>query len=390
MKLYKILNNVLVAGVIIVLLTNCGPQIAKEQDLPAPSNASFTMTQSTTDPNTYILQNTTPGGFLTRWDLGILGTSTSSPDTVFFGAKGIYPIILTTASKGGITSHTDTLRIDSTSIYYANFSVHQLGSNRFIVSVITPNVKSVFWNFPTGDTSIAMVDTIYLPFSGVYPISLTASTIKGAALLKSTLVQNVSVASDDPANPDLANPIYNIYELLSGGSTSSTGKTWVLDTDAGTSGVGPAATLGLTYALNGALNYGIWTNGMAANAFTFQMRGYKFIPKNQQATGASLFVDKRFGWTQAAYHDTNFVDPLLKQVEFKIKPATLQHPAGTTGYELDITNGGYMGYWENRSNYQIVSISADTLYIRQIYTDDPNASPANDNNARYFTFIAQP
>ncbi len=53
---------------------------------------------------------------------------------------------------------------------------------------------------------------------------------------------------------------------------------------------------------------------------------------------------------------------------------------------IEITNGSYIGYFEKRYKYHIVSIDENTMYLAHLYNDDAEGDPAKDANARYFTY----
>jgi hypothetical protein len=270
---------------------------------------------------------------------------------------------------------------DNLPVPHANFSIETLDLYHFKVTLLTPNTLDHTFRYANGDSSKSVVDTVYYPFQGTYNITLQVVTAKGT----SSAIKQVTVTSDDQGNPDLSDPVIN---LLTGGINDADGKTWVLDTSAYSGGVGPKETLTPDW-YNFITGYHgpVWDNGMAQNSFTFKLRQYQYIPKNNKVTAHFAYANRYFGTNQPMYADTALVDPNHKQAPFIIKNA------GTgvgTGYTIDIANGSYLGYFEKRFHYEIVSITNNTLYVRNYFNDDAYADPANDVGVRYFTFIAQP
>jgi len=67
----------------------------------APVNADFTITEDLANPNTYILENTTPGAFIYNWDFGNGTKKSGAKVSAFYQKKGDYVVILTVANAGG-------------------------------------------------------------------------------------------------------------------------------------------------------------------------------------------------------------------------------------------------------------------------------------------------
>lgn len=383
--------NYLYTGVCLaaLLYTGCKPKIAKDEELPAPGAAVIARNTylPDNDPdrnNAFIFSDATPGGFISSWDFGGLKTSTKSSDTMFFAYAGSYQVKLTSASKGGTTTTTQDVVIANNSPFAADFEVTNLGDYRFIVKVTTPSPLSQKWVFANGESSAQSVDTVYFPFAGTYNIALTTNTVRGA----STRNKTVTVASDDASNPDLTD---DVFIKLTGGPSDVDGKTWII---ADNRGVGPLVPSDFSdasalawYKNTGGIPGPEWVNGARANEFTFVLKQYQFVPKNQKATIHYDAANKFFGKTQAQYADIALEDPNMKQSPFLLR----RNPSLITPvkYSLTFTNGAYLGYNENRSYYEIVNITSDTLYIRQPYNDVVDADPAADGGARYFKYAAK-
>lgn len=97
----------------ILLLTSimaCEPAVDDKIDIGSPPNASFEIEAGET-PNDFVLRNTTEGGFITHWDLGVNGSAQGEVVDVNFSNKGDYEITMTTFNQGGSGSATQTLTV---------------------------------------------------------------------------------------------------------------------------------------------------------------------------------------------------------------------------------------------------------------------------------------
>lgn len=96
--------------IVLVSLIGCQPYVEEKSELGALPNASFEIIPGGT-PNDFILRNTTPGTFLTKWDLGDFGTADSVEAAVSIPLKGDYEITMTTFNRGGHSSVTKTVTV---------------------------------------------------------------------------------------------------------------------------------------------------------------------------------------------------------------------------------------------------------------------------------------
>lgn len=76
--------------------------------LPAPS---FTATPLASNPNKIVVQSTTKGAFIWKWDFGNGSTAADETDTVVYPLKGDYMIKLTVFGRGGSDSTTQQVSI---------------------------------------------------------------------------------------------------------------------------------------------------------------------------------------------------------------------------------------------------------------------------------------
>jgi hypothetical protein len=379
----KHINILIYMALTTFIALSCQPKKGKEEELPAPSVADFEIIQVTTDPtdqNTFTFKNTTPGAFITSWDFGGIAKSSATSETVFFGYKGTYKIKLLATSKGGTTTITKDLVIPENSPYAAAFDIEQINDFSFKVNSTVPNPLDMTFSFANGDSSKTETSSVYFPFKGTYDISLKVKTVKGT----SVLTKSVTVDSDDMSNPDLTDPI---VLALTGGLASPNGKTWVMVSLPRTGGVGPYSTTSTRpewYDQPDGFGGDAWEKGMLSNEFTFKLRQYQYIPKNNNVTVHWNYAKELTGVARGTYNDGYYADPNHKQAPFIIRNA---NTGVGTGYTLDFGNKSYLGYYDRRYNHQIVKLTADTLFIRHHYADSTNTNPADDGGARYFTFV---
>ncbi|GAL85229.1 hypothetical protein MYP_2458 [Sporocytophaga myxococcoides] len=368
-----------------VLFSSCKPQKGKDEDLPAPSAADFTFERKIdpndpNDLNTYTFRNTTPGAFITSWDFGGVAKSKNVNETVFFGYKGTYKIKLLASTPGGTTTITKDLVIEENSPYAADFTVEEVDDFTFKVKSTTPNPLTQVFKFANGDSSTTEEASVKFPFAGTYDITLKVNTSKGP----SSITRKVTVKKDDESNPDLTN---ETFRLLTGGREAVNGKTWVLAKVKGSGGNGGRDALVPQWnlALNGPTGPE-FENGMLNNEFTFNIRGYQYIPKNTNVTVNWAAANAFFGKNQPDYNDIAYSDPKHTQAPFKLTPVNDTYLGNV--YALTILNGSYLGYFENRFTSKIMRITEDSLYVRHGY-DEAGLfnNPELDYCVRYFTFV---
>jgi len=100
----KYIASILVSLIFLVFL-GCEPYVDEKTELqPIPTPSFEILTTEDTTPNDFLLKNTTPGAFITQWDLGDLGKVTGQEAVVNFPFKGEYEIKMTTFTQGGSDS----------------------------------------------------------------------------------------------------------------------------------------------------------------------------------------------------------------------------------------------------------------------------------------------
>lgn len=176
----------------------------------------------------------------------------------------------------------------------------------------------------------------------------------------------------------------NIYSLLTG-SNPEKGKTWKLSANSGISGIGGKDTLVYNvYTFANISLYVSWLYAALQNIYTFTARNNQYIPNNRFVTVNFAYANRYFNAHQIQYTDTTLLDVNHKQAPSILRE---EHNGIGTGYTLEITNGSYIGRFDKRNKYQIVSISNDCLRLRHHYSDDPNSDPKDDPAAWYSTYV---
>jgi hypothetical protein len=239
--------------------------------------------------------------------------------------------------------------------------------------------KWVFSGAPTKPTAEPV--EAYLALQGSYTIKMTAIGKGGT----STTEQVINIAKTDPDGVD------PVVLKLTGGVKDGT-KTWVWNGAAGSFGVGPA-TSGFPPTDKEDLSYysgpaNSFFGCVGNDTYAFTLNGEQTFKNNANGT-------YQWGWAWANY--------LLgkKQGQYADDCFPSQEPAKTTwavtyvtkdGLKypyLKLTDGSNMGYYEGRSEYQILSITNDAMTLRAI-TGDPDATgkPGSDN-WRYFRYVVK-
>ncbi|MBC7391088.1 MAG: PKD domain-containing protein [Opitutaceae bacterium] len=357
----------------------------KTHDLPSPEAAQIKTTQL--DENSFVFENVTPtGGGASKWDFGGIVSSIKQKDTVFFGSVGTYDIKLTSNSKGGISSTSTQVTVVKSSPL-SDFTISKAASkNSFVINSSTPGNISYRIEYSNGEILNTDKDTVYLPWQGQYTATLTVKANYGGRVVTSISKQTIDVASDDSNNPMLTDPV---YLKLTGGLAQPNGKTWVMSPTAKLSGVGPYIpnAINLDY-YNYPTGYdgdAAWKNGALQNEYTFVMKGYQYIPKNNTVTMHWAFANEYFNQNQAQYSDIALPDPKHAQAPFVLRNENI----GVTGYTLKFGNESYIAYFDGRYNYEIAKITNDSLWIRHKYSDGPKDDPAKDGNQRVLLFTVK-
>lgn len=171
------------------------------------AEANFTVTDISTEEmrNTYLLESTTEGGFIYKWDLGngITKSSNDRVDTAFYEEKGTYTVSLTVASAGGQSVATQEVTVQQDASVGADFVVggdmedesawafYELGSTATSYAFIDGALT--FSNEGTAQTNIGMWQAVELK-AGTYQFS---ASVKGSGMTNSWM--EVLLLNSEPA-----------------------------------------------------------------------------------------------------------------------------------------------------------------------------------------------
>ena len=225
----------------------------------------------------------------------------------------------------------------------------------------SPGFKAI-WDFGNGATAEGADAQASYPLAGTYTVKLTIVTNGGYASSTKTII----IASTNPAM--LTDPA---FAILSGGLSNLTGKTWVIDqTQQGHLGVGPIGSQFPDW-------YQAGPNEKAANGFyddemTFNMNALKYTYANNGTTFANAANAQGIGGP------TGGNDPTVNYT-----PATNLTWLITTVNNIKyitLSNNGFIGYYLGVSQFQILSLTADEMWLRCL-------DKANGGNAWYMKLI---
>jgi hypothetical protein len=294
------------------------------------------------------------------------------------------------------------------------FTVDKSDPNNIIFKVTKAEGFMINWDFGNGTLSQKNVDTIYYPFADTYSVSLTASNKGGATTTSEKLV----ISSTDPKICE-----NRYYTLLTGGC-NATSKTWhIPEADSALANGGPSAKDSLgngTSSNNDPITYW-WKSSQAGDQpvppralddeYVFGLRGFTY--KND-CHGDFYFnwkwCNKLFGTSQGTYRDTIHAYTPNNPATWKLEVDTLTPEVTDTATKvtknrfltdsatgkrfnlvLTLSNDNYMGYCSGVSIYQILNITADTMYLRHELAepDKPTATGPNRLEWRYLRLVAK-
>ncbi len=225
----------------------------------------------------------------------------------------------------------------------------------------SPGFKAI-WDFGNGATAEGSTAQASYPLAGTYTVKLTIVTDGGYA----STTKTITIASTNPAM--LTDPA---FDLLSGGLASATGKTWIIDqTQPGHLGVGPIGSQFPDWYQAGPNEKA--NNGFYDDEMTFNMNALKYTYVNNGGTFANASNAPGIGGP------TGSDDPTVNYT-----PATnltwLVTTVGGNKY-ITISNNGFIAYYLGVSQYQILSLTADEMWLR-------SGDKSNAGNAWYLKLI---
>jgi len=223
----------------------------------------------------------------------------------------------------------------------------------------------LFWDFGAGITSEGEESSSYFGFKGDYDVKLTLYSKSGNV----TKTFKYSLEETDPTICE--NEIYN---FLTGGCDALDGKIWVWKTqERAHIGVGPADGSGPVWWAAGPFEKEGF--GMYDDEMTFVLnKSYDFILDNNGDTYANVDVVKSFEGDNGEDHTA---DPTLEYTPNEGMQWSVTEEEGK--FYINLTNGGFLSYWEASNSYEILSISNDELKVMG----------TGSGNGWYFTFVPE-
>ncbi|RZK80935.1 MAG: hypothetical protein EOO92_06370 [Pedobacter sp.] len=214
----------------------------------------------------------------------------------------------------------------------------------------------MLWDLGNGASGEGSSISGSYPEAGTYTIKLTVFTKGGYA----TTTKQVVIAQTNTSmlsGPD--------YDLLTGGASSASGKTWVVDkTKSGHLGVGPIAAATAEW-YNAGPNEKA-TEGFYDDEMTFNTNGLKYTYTNHGNTFVNGANGAGIGGAASASDFTfNFTPPTNMTWNFS--------QAGTQRF-INISNNGFLAYYTGVSKFEIITLTENELYVK--FADKSNAANA--------------
>lgn len=144
------------------IFSGCTPEQDEKITLPEVPEASFSITPGK-DANHVLLKNTTPGAFMSQWELGNGTKSTAANLEAYYPLKGTFEVTLYAFNKGGYstTRKTVTIAQDDANACSGNIAllsdcsqkVWKLKPSAGSLTVGTPGLTTVYWANSDADVS---------------------------------------------------------------------------------------------------------------------------------------------------------------------------------------------------------------------------------------------
>lgn len=211
------------------------------------------------------------------------------------------------------------------------------------------------WDFGNGTT--AQGDNVKgtFPVKGTYNVTLTVYTAGGSI----SHTQTVDIAETDPTLLDI--PVYN---LLTGGNSKPEGKSWVVDkVTAGHLGLGPVETSTPDWYKAGANEKD--GAGLYDDIYTFKLAAFSYT----QTTNGDVFINTQ----QASNFPGSYSNKGDYTAPFTAPTGLTWSVSETNGKQyLNISTGGFIGYYTGVNTYEILTLEENLLWLR--FTDAANSA----------------
>ncbi|AZI24488.1 hypothetical protein EA772_03685 [Pedobacter sp. G11] len=243
------------------------------------------------------------------------------------------------------------------------FTVTPTATNANIVTLVnqSPGFKAI-WDFGNGATADGNTVSASYPLAGTYNVKLTIVTAGGSV----SSTKAVTIAATNPAM--LTDPAFT---TLSGGLSNAAGFTWVIDQkSAGHLGVGPVTSQGPDWyqaAADEKNGLGFYDDEM-----TFNMNALKYTYDNKGTTFANAANAPGIGGPAASSDPTVNYTPPTNLTWLVTETNGVKY--------LTISGGGFISYYLGVSQYQILSLNENEMWLRCL-------DKANAGNAWYLKLV---
>jgi len=233
----------------------------------------------------------------------------------------------------------------------AAFTFTPSGTSANILNFSSPSSNFVkTWKFGE-ETQLVKGDNPQhaFPLQGTYDVTLTVYGPGGSMSTTQTIV----IAQTDPTLLDI--PSYN---MLTGGNSKPEGKTWVIDsTIKGHFGVGPAGGTGPDYYQAGPNEKS--GGGLYNDRYTFKISKFSYV----MDTKGEVYINSN----QSANFPGSYPSPVGDVTAPYVGPSDLAWSItidDASGKQfLNISQGGFIGYYTGVSKYQILTLNDTSLYL---------------------------
>jgi hypothetical protein len=255
-------------------------------------------------------------------------------------------------------------------------------ANKIILTNTTSNTPLAKWVF-SGGPSVPSAEpvTAYFPLKGDYKINMTAI---GKGGVSTPVEKMLNVPKSDPTN--------NEIKKLTGGIDGQS-RTWVWNHAAGAFGVGPSKDN--KFDPTDPEDQQWYTAGQDNfSGSCIYDDSYVFTLNDAQTYLNVHNGNYQWGWAWANYilgkSQGQYADDCFISKEPASTSWSLEYRKGSDGKSypyLILTKGSNMGYYEGRSEYQILSITDTAMTLRAPFGDpDANGNPGS-NGWRYFKYL---
>lgn len=272
--------------------------------------------------------------------------------------SGLFALIALLALSSCSPQEKDDYSLGATpTVDQLSFTITKGVGNRITVQNTSSVVGVVTWDFGNDVKGKGDKLSTGYPFFGKYDITMTLYTRGGSV----SLTQSVEYATDDQTLLDT--PYYN---ALCGGINNPQGRTWVFDREnGGHIGIGPADADSPSWwsaAPNDKADCSLYTQ-----EFTFAIAGnggIRMIWVNNGKVYTNEAGKKALGGTATVPGAGDW------DVAFTPK-ATYRFSINEGAKKLKLADGAFLGHYAGTSEYQILELTDEVLYVRCASVTEP-------------------